>query len=450
MRTIAVINQKGGCGKTTTAINLAASLAEVGRRVLLVDLDPQGHATLGLSIRGEDVRRTMYEVLLGDWVEGGVRLSEVVLTLSGNLHLAPANIMLSAIEQQLAGVDGREDRLRDALAEVSLRYDYAIIDSPPNVGLLTFNALRAADEVLVPVETGFFSLHGLTKLLETVAVVNSEYGQDAAVRILPTMYETRHRIDREVLAELRRHFGDRLARTVIRMNVRLREAASFGLPITEFDPRSIGARDYLALALEVAQAEVEPASPLPGVPPGPAEQHTADPSPITLPTALHLPENTDEVVIGAADTTTPTDEGSAEGAVPAVEGIEETPETEAGGEADLPTAVPQWTVVHPDTAGADESGSAQEPPPESEGTGVVFTIYAPEAGEVKVAGDFNNWTPERLEPSREKDLWQRTLPLPAGRYRYRFVIDNNWCPDPNNPEVEDCPFGGYNSVLTVA
>jgi len=424
MRTIAIVNQKGGCGKTTTAINLAASLAEVGRRVLLVDIDPQGHATLGLSIRGDEVRHTTYNILLGDWGDGGVSLSDVILTLSGNLHLAPSNVLLSAIEQQLAGVDGREDRLRDALQGVADRYDYCLIDSPPNIGLLTFNALRAADEVIVPVETGFFSLHGLTKLLETVTVLNSEYGQDTAVRVLPTLYDARHRIDREVLAELRRHFGGdsgtargRLTRTVIRTNVRLREAASFGLPITEFDPKSLGAKDYLALATEVAQADASSDVPI---------LHLATPETDEAEAVQKflaggdVPPDVadDEVIVGSA--------------APDTDDVAETPAA--------------WTVVRPEPA---EAAAPEEPAPTD--VGVAFTLYAPEAGVVQIAGDFNDWTPEVLERADATDgVWQRTVSLDTGRYRYRFVVDNTWCQDPNNPEVEDCPYGGYNSILTVA
>lgn len=436
MRIIAVINQKGGCGKTTTAINLAASLAEVGRRVLLVDMDPQGHASLGLSIRADEMRRTMHNVLLGAWTPGGAEMSEVILTISTNLHLAPSTITLSAVEQQLAGVDEREHRLRDALASVAGRYDYCVIDSPPGVGLLTFNALRAADEILVPVETGFFSMHGLAKMLETVELLNAEYNQDVPVRILATMYDYRHRIDREVLTEIRRRCGRQVLQTVVRLNVRLREAASFGLPITEFDANSLGARDYLALAMEYIQTEDLEV-------------------PLVQADALDTtePETADSLVLDASAMPDPADRAAALVSLLDAAALQTEPEAFTPETARVAAAAPetladepvplQWSIIRPE--------EAVEPEPEDEGERVVLTIRAPQAGSVQVAGDFNNWTPEALERADLADgVWRRAVVLDKGQYQYRFVIDNQWCQDPGNPHVADCPYGGYNSVLTVA
>jgi len=254
MRTIAVVNQKGGCGKTITAINLAACLAERRQRVLLVDLDPQGHATLGLDVKPEGLEKSMYHVL--SQTHWDVGLEDVIIGCNAHLDLAPSGVILAAVEQELAGQPGREDRLLTALAQMPREYDYLLVDCPPSLGLLTFNALRACREIIVPVETSFFALHGLGKLCETIKLVEDRFGQKKHLQALVTIYDRRTRIAQEVLEELRRHFGDQLFKTIIHVNVRLREATSFGQSIGQYDPHSSGYLDYLALAREViAQAK---------------------------------------------------------------------------------------------------------------------------------------------------------------------------------------------------
>ena len=171
MRTIAIINQKGGCGKTTTSINLAACLARLGQKTLLVDMDPQGHCGVGLAVPEEQIERTIYDALLEEKDARVSKVSEVVWQIASEFDLAPSNIKLAWFEQLFAGRQGREDRLTRALDQVRETYQWVILDCPPSVGLLTFNALRACDEVIVPVETGFFSLHGLTKMMETLEVL---------------------------------------------------------------------------------------------------------------------------------------------------------------------------------------------------------------------------------------------------------------------------------------
>lgn len=253
MRVISVINQKGGCGKTTTTINLGACLAAAKRRVLLIDLDPQGHTSLGLNIRPEEITKGMTEVLTQ-----GAELSDVVLeSISPNLDLAPANLTLSAVEQLLAEAPHKEQKLLRALQTLRRSYQYVIIDSPPSLGLLTFNALRASHEAIVPVEMGFFSLHGLAKLMEIIDVLARHTGHEVKVRALATMVNTRTKFTQEMIDEIRRHFQGRIFGTLIRSNVRLREAASHGLPIIEYDAESIGAHDYHALARELTMTEVE-------------------------------------------------------------------------------------------------------------------------------------------------------------------------------------------------
>src|SRR5688500_15543106 len=199
MRTIAIINQKGGCGKTTTSINLAACMARLGHKTLLVDMDPQGHCGVGLAVPEEQIERTIFDALIDSRDGKTARLSDVVWQIATDFDLAPSGIKLAAFEQLFAGRDGREDRLSAALDSVRDTYEWCIIDCPPSVGLLTFNALKACDEALVPVETGFFSLHGLAKMMETLDLMRDACGKDIQLRVLPTQYDTRTKLAREVL-----------------------------------------------------------------------------------------------------------------------------------------------------------------------------------------------------------------------------------------------------------
>src|SRR6476660_966323 len=263
MRTSAIINQKGGCGKTTTRINLAACLARLGHKTLLADMDPQGHCGIGLAVPEEQIERTSYDALI-EQVDGRPStVSEIVWQIASDFDLAPSNIKLAGFEQVFAGRSGREDRLSKALEPVRDNYEWCIIDCPPSVGLLTFNALRACDEVIVPVETGFFSLHGLAKMMETLEVLKERCHKDILIRVLPTLYDTRTKLAREVLSELRSKFREYLMESTVNFNTKLKEAASFGQPITEYDPGSRGYKDFVNLARELMghrPVDIEPAA----------------------------------------------------------------------------------------------------------------------------------------------------------------------------------------------
>ncbi len=251
MRTIAIINQKGGCGKTTTSINLAACLARLGQKTLLVDMDPQGHCAVGLAVPDEQIERTIFDCLIEDRDGKPCRLVDSVWQIATDFDLAPSNIKLSAFEQMFAGRMGREDRLKKAVESVRQNYRWCIIDCPPSVGLITFNALRACDEAIVPVETGYFSLHGLAKMMETLEMLREKCGKEILIRVLPTLYDTRTKLAREVLSELRNKFKEYLMESTVNFNTKLKEAASFGQPITEYDPGSRGYKDFVNLAREL-------------------------------------------------------------------------------------------------------------------------------------------------------------------------------------------------------
>ncbi len=252
MRTIAVFNQKGGCGKTTTAINLAACLAEAGKKTLLVDLDGQGHSTMGCNVHAEDVEVSTFECLAGP--QEGCRqlnLAEIAWEIFPNMFLAPGSIMLSAFEQKLAGVEGRERRLADGLAEIKGEFDWTVLDCGPAMGLLSVNAIVAADIVVIPVETGFFSLKSVDRTRETVKLVGQRTGHRPHLIILPTMYDPRTKSDREAFRRLKNQFDGLLSDTTIRFNAKLKEAAGKGSPITEYFPGCRGHHDYQALAQEL-------------------------------------------------------------------------------------------------------------------------------------------------------------------------------------------------------
>ncbi len=247
-RVLAVANQKGGVGKTTTAINLGACLAERGQKVLLADVDPQGNATTGLGISKTGDGPSMYEVL----VDGGAVRDSILPTQVEGMHVVPGSVDLAGAEIELVSLQRREFRLRDALEEVRERYDYILLDCPPSLGLMTLNALVAADAVLIPLQTEYYALEGLTQLLRTVQMVQGGLNPGLTVDgIVLTMFDARTNLSIQVADEVKRHFPDQVYRTVIPRNVRLSEAPSHGRPISRYDPRSRGTEVYRELAQEV-------------------------------------------------------------------------------------------------------------------------------------------------------------------------------------------------------
>ena len=250
MRIIAVANQKGGCGKTTTAINLSSALVSKGQKILLIDCDPQAHATMGLNIKPSDLESSMYNVMTPKENER-LPLTDVMVPIKDNFDLVPSSVILSAVEQELAGLDGREDMLMKALQSINNTYDYIIIDCPPSIGILCFNALRAAEEVIIPIDMSLFSLRGVTKLLEIVLLLKDELGHEITSRALITMYDYRTRYSRRVFEKVKEQFGEDVFESVIRYNIRLRETVDYGLPIGDYDKHAIGSKDYEDLAEEI-------------------------------------------------------------------------------------------------------------------------------------------------------------------------------------------------------
>ena len=247
-RIIAIANQKGGVGKTTTNINLAACLAQLGKKVLTVDFDPQGNTSSGLGVDKMAAENTIYNVLLGN-----CHLHQAIVKgCVENLSIVPANIELSGAEIELINIDNREYLLKNILSDVKFLYDYIIIDCPPSLSLLTINALTAADSVLVPIQCEYYALEGLTQLMYTIELVQKKLNPRLAIEgIVFTMFDARTNLSMQVIEEVKKHLGKDTYRSVIPRNVRLSEAPSHGLPITLYDEKSKGAEGYIMLAKEV-------------------------------------------------------------------------------------------------------------------------------------------------------------------------------------------------------
>jgi chromosome partitioning protein len=250
VQVLAVVNQKGGVGKTTTSVNLAAALAQSGRRVLLVDLDPQGNATMGSGVDKRNVGRTVYHVLLG-LCELAVARTKVE---RGGFDLVPANRELAGAEVELVGLPARETRLKAALEPVIEDYDFVLIDCPPSLSLLTVNALTAARRVLIPMQCEYYALEGLSDLVATIKRVRAHLNPDLEIAgLLRTMYDPRNTLSQQVSEQLEAHFGEKVYRTLVPRNVRLAEAPSYGVPAVLWDASSKGAQAYVALANEILE-----------------------------------------------------------------------------------------------------------------------------------------------------------------------------------------------------
>lgn len=398
MRTIAVINQKGGVGKTTISINLASAMASRGHRTLLIDMDPQSHCAVGLAIPEEQIEHSMFDILIGQARNEHLRISEILWKISDRFELAPSTIDLATFETQTAGQPDRENCLKNVLSSIQNDYDYVIIDCPPSVGLLTFNALRAASDVVVPVEMGYFSLHGLSKQLETLNALSQHNPERPNVMVLGSMYDIRTKMGREILGELRKRFSGRIFKTVVNFNTKLKEAASLGQPISEYDPSSKGFKDFLSLADELVGIDTH--------------THKAEMVNTLQDRLKSISASADELLASIQE---------------------------------------PKTSVEPNVQATLEQKLAEFYGVRCQEGLVVFSALYPRAETVQIAGDFNGWKPEQtpLQKTSDNGNWMLKLPLEKGNYRYRLVVDGQWQQDPYNEATEMNPFGEFNSILSI-
>ena len=245
---IAVANQKGGVGKTTTSVNLSSCLAQLGKKVLLIDTDPQGNATSGVGVERENLEKSVYDVIIN-----ADKMSDVILkTEYGKLYICPSSIDLAGAEIELVSADRRETRLKDAVAKVKDDYDFIIIDCPPSLGLITLNSFVCADSIIIPIQCEYYALEGLSQLTNTIRMVKQQMNRSLDIEgIVLTMYDTRTNLSVQVADEVKKYYGEKLYKSVIPRNVRLSEAPSYGLPINAYDSTSKGCESYLSLAREV-------------------------------------------------------------------------------------------------------------------------------------------------------------------------------------------------------
>lgn len=414
MKIVSVSNQKGGCGKTTTAINLAGALANLGRRVLVIDLDPQSHATFGLGISSQAIDKSIYNVMT-DNPEKRRTISDCILNVSENLDLIPSNILLSTLEQELKDKEDAVSKLHNILSENSLDYNYIIIDCPPSLGFLTFNSLRAAELILVPIDMSAFSLMGVGKLLGMLELIKVKINHAPAVKALATIFDKRTKYSQTMLDEIKGFFKDQMLETVIRTSVSLKKAAFSGVPVVRLDPKANGALDHTALAREIMKTEGE----------AEFEKAMAEASAEDVDAIKVVPRT--EVIFRKLSSNEP--EKAPVGVL-----AEPARETALGSVQKL-NEIPQAMATSPVN-------------PIREAT---FSINMPVAKEIYVVGDFNNWTPEssyRLTLS-DDGRWETRLSLAPGKYKYKFVVDGQWVTDPNNAEKEQNQYGTFNSIIDL-
>ena len=503
MRIIAIINQKGGCGKTTSAINLSAIFARRGLRTLLVDMDPQSHCAVGLGIPESRLDYDIGDALLhGD--SKRFDFSRIVWPAARNLDLAPSRMRLAGLEARAGGLAEKPDkerRLAMTLQKLKTQYDVVCIDCSPSVGLLTFNALAASNMVLIPVETGFFSLQGASRQVNTVRSVAKRLGVALPMWILPTIHDESSAVSGDLLEELRRRFGQRVMPTVIRRDPRLREAAGFGQPIIDFDANSIGSMDYTAAANWLLEQVLTPGSIEDGTlaedismyeAPAEGSDNGHETPVVEIASTLRAPSPTAPSIAPYTGASAPAHAARSEAASPpeAPIGVSRAEELaqraralalKAAGvrgvllaERPQPSEKPEARIESPATQEAEvglavaevvhstlivEPKVRNQPTPQgvpllgvrSTRQGALFVQPATLGAKVAIAGDFNGWNPAAgvMKLNESLGIYELTLRLPAGAYQYRLVVDGAWMADPYNRNRTTNPFGEPNSVLEI-
>ncbi|HVZ94411.1 MAG TPA: AAA family ATPase [Phycisphaerales bacterium] len=462
MRTLAIINQKGGSGKTTTAINLAAALARQGARTLLVDMDPQSHCALGLAIPEDQIDLQIGDALLLP-TDRPIDTGRMLWRVIRNLDLAPSTSKLAGLEAARGGLADREDRdlrLSGVLNRLANNYDWCVVDCPPAIGLLTFNALRAATDILIPVETAFFALHGAKKQIATIKALARRMGAPTPFHVVPTMHDVTSNLASDVLAQISKHMGDCAVPHVIRLDPKLKEAASLGLPVVEFDPESAGAADYAALAewfVCGGATKAHRAMRLDDDPPAPAEQesfHATDAGPVTVVTRA-VPHRALDLELDVRPPALPISraaELAARARRLAAQGQSLIEKLDA--DPDVARTVNGGATGG--RAGGEVSDAARRPiapffgvRPTSQG--LLFIQPGPATSRYFIAGNHNNWSPTAtpMQYNSSLGVHEACLKVAPGQFRYRLVMDGRWLADPYNPNFDRNPYGEFDSVIEV-
>jgi len=445
VRTIAIINQKGGCGKTTTAINLAGLFASLQRRTLLVDLDPQGHCAAGLAIPEQRI-----DLHIGDAMSTPaskpVDWSRLLWRVGRNLDLAPASVRLAGLEAPLAvhnpsSTDepdaqcAAHNRLATALVRLADQYQICLIDCPPTIGVLTFNAIVAADEIVIPVETSFFSLQGAQRQVQTLQAAARKLGRTVHFRLLPTIHDPENALSRDVLAQLHERFGDAVLPVPIRRDDTLRQAVTFGQPIIDFDATSSGAQDYASVArvllAEPPPARVRPTTTDQTSPAYPASDHTQAISQQPHP-GSHPSQNQQHISAIATSST-------AAEAMLASRGYSNPA---------LPTSPAPSPAAHGTSTNHRIPALSAILGVRATHRGVLFVQPTQLGQTVEVAGSWNGYYPIPLHRSDALGVFERLLELPAGEHRYRLIVDGRVATDAYNPDSRT-EHGSTFSVIVV-
>ncbi|MEZ6243639.1 MAG: AAA family ATPase [Phycisphaerales bacterium] len=472
MRTIAIINQKGGCGKTTTAINLAAVFARRGFRTLLVDLDPQSHCAAGLGVPESHVERDVGDAMLAPTDQPLAR-EQYLWRVTRGLDLLPSRTRLAGLEAgqgMLAGQEGKERRLESVLERLSREdespgvaangdeppraFDVCVIDCPPSIGLLTYNALVAARELLIPVETSYFSLQGADRQLKTMRSIARRLGVRHRARLVATIYDASIPIARDLLNELRTRYPSQLAPTIIRSDPALREAASVGRPIVDYAPDSPGAEDYTSLCeWLVEHAKIER---------GDLEDEGDRPSVEVVPSAGAVVLGSPREPVGAPPVATSARLAELADRVRRMKPATITPTSVAPAPVEMPTraeapprpAPTPLLLVEPEPVKApaaidDDVRRLLGAVPTSRG--VLFLQPLALGERIFIAGDFNGWssTSHEMRRNPERGVFELHVPMPTGPRQYRLVVDGRWMPDPYASQSVLNEFGQPNSVVRV-
>ena len=383
MKIISIANQKGGCGKTTTAINLASTLGVNNQNTLLIDLDPQAHATLGLNVNDQN---SLYNCI-SKLTPHKLRNKDIIKAVDKNFDIVPSNVLVGTLEQELADEIGRELKLVDIINEIKDSYDYILIDCPPSLGFLTVNAIRASDEIIIPVETSRFSMQGVDHLMDIANLIRERLNHPVKAKVLITMFDSRLRHSFTMLGKMKEKFSGMLFDTIVHTNVKLKEAAVMGEAVIKYDKYCRGTKDYMCLAREILTIDRHPSLPEIKLPPKqepePVQQQAAD-----LAAAPYEPSQR----------------------------MQELIQKETG-----------------------EFLSA-----------TAFALKAPQAKSVYVTGSFNDWSlDESCRMSNNEGVWSLKVNLKPGTYRYQFIVDGQWQEDPANTNVERNSFGDINSLIEV-